>query len=43
MIAAMPTAPLPFYPPPCYENELPQFILYKMVLSQDHFSLNPEP
>jgi len=30
---------------PCYKNELPQFILYKMVLRKTIFlcNLNPEP
>jgi len=27
----------------CYKNELPQFILHKMILQHNHFSLNPEP
>jgi len=25
----------------CYKNELRQFILHKMILRQNHFSLNP--
>jgi len=25
------------------KNELRQFILHKMILRQNHFSLNPEP
>jgi len=26
-----------------YKNELPQFILHKTILQQNHFSQNPEP
>jgi len=29
--------------PTLNKNELRQFILHKMILRQNHFSLNPEP